>query len=904
MSERRRPPRRPADDRGRPAPANETRVLPCGVRFRSAQIAALIAVAAHSAASRADPAADPRDAFGLRKRPQPTALASCEDGLAFACATATDPMAEATPYGLTTWLTGDYLRRLPVGDATHEAVASYALGAGTSSAGPTFGGASGLENRWTIDGAPADNLRTGGSDTRIPLSFLDGILVSAGGFSARDRASTGGTIDARLRRGTPQHEVAVDVSTTLTRAPTQRPLADGDYFVRRLATDAGPRTTASIVATGPLGRGAWYAAGLAPQLAASNATWRAAQLVDADDDGIPDGFPDALVLEPISTTRARTYDGFVPAMARLGLDRGAHHLELTAIGEVQDDVRWLSNATQQAAGVDRRTWTGDAIATWRGTWADTHARVQLAWHRSVRRESAHDPAANIPQVLSSYVPAELPDDPALAAACEEGVDGANSANCPVLIGFFASGGAGPLSDVVGDRPSATADLAHRVGSHVLRAGGTYEDSQLVTTTRFTGGEQNLTLFPGENARRRFYEGPCSTDIALPCTDAARSRLEYRTRYAAAYVEDTFSPSPGLSIDAGLRWELMWVGDALQFSRQVSPRVGVVWDVLGGGRSRLWANLGTTFALLPAGLGATVIRRDATADDYTFEGGGGRTFDPGTAFAVADGVAPIQQDEITAGAQVALAGALRATLWGQGRFVRRGLETVHGTFDNPGRNAEDAPATRLSELVAFQLEMAHPRTSLRTGVMWGRVEGTWTGLYDPRQGVTQLRGSDWDGATTNLYGRLPTAPGGRMFFEAERRGALGGIPVSAATRFTAASGAPRSALGIGPDGLVQLIPRGSAGRNPVIAQANLRLAARWQGFTATLDVVNLFDRRVATSVDELYSEDGVRAVSGRRYEDLVFVTSDDGHVARRLPSFQLPTEFQAPLSISLGIHRAF
>ena len=145
-----------------------------------------------------------RDVFGL---PRTAAAPSCGDGLVFGCAVATDALDPATPYALSTWLSRDYLRRLPVADATQDLVASYALGAFRDEAGVVIGGASGLENRWTIDGAPADNLRTGAADTLVPIQFLDGIWVSAGGFSARDRATTGGTIDARLRRGTEHHEV-------------------------------------------------------------------------------------------------------------------------------------------------------------------------------------------------------------------------------------------------------------------------------------------------------------------------------------------------------------------------------------------------------------------------------------------------------------------------------------------------------------------------------------------------------------------------------------------------------------------------------------------------------------------------------------------------------------------------
>jgi hypothetical protein len=898
-------------------------VLASGVRFCCALFAGLLAGrAAFPSEARADDlrdsrtdretAPDVRDAFGLGERPPPAELGSCGDGLALHCAIATDPLDDATLYALSTWLPRGALLRLPVADATHDRVASYALGASRDDAGPVFGGATGLENRWTIDGAPADNIRTGAVDTRVPLAFLEGILVSAGGFSARDRASTGGIIDARLRRGTAQHEVFADAWTSITRTGRAAPIASGSYFVRRLSVDTGPEATATLVATGPLGARlggtTWYAAGVAPNVSVTDFSWRAARVLDSDGNGIPDGLPGDLALATAELTEARTLDYFVPVMARVGLDREPHHVELSLVGHAQRDARFLANSTLPAAGVDRTTITGDAIASWRGTWADTHARAQLSWHRSSHMESAHDAAAaNLPQLLSAYVPASLPDDPSLAAICDDTspLDPTpRVTNCPVPFGFFASGGAGQLTNLVGDRPTMSADLAHRFGSNVIRAGATLEDTRLVTTTSFTGGDQQRSLFPGEVSHRRFYLGSCGDLPEDPCGYASASRLNYRTVYAAAYAEDTFSPAAGISVDGGLRWELMWVGTRLHFSHQLAPRVGIAWDVLGGGRSRLWANLGKTFAMLPAGLGQTVIRRAATVDDFELGIGRSRTHDAGSAYRVVPGIEPVEQDEVTLGAELALVGALRATLWGQGRFVRRALETTPDGFDNPGRNG-DIPATRETEVVAFSLEMAErEKIAIRAGVSWGRTVGTWTGPYDPRQGVNLLQGPDWDFGATNLYGPLPTDAGGRGFVEAQRRGTLGTVDLAVATRLSIGSGRPRNVLADGIDGIVELLPRGSAGRNPVIAQANLGLAARWRGVLLSLDLQNVFDRRDITNLDETFTNDAVRPVEGGSYEDLVFLKNDLGRPARRRTAYRLPTAFQTPLSISLGIHNAF
>jgi hypothetical protein len=144
----------------------------------------------------------------------------------------------------------------------------------------------------------------------------------------------------------------------------------------------------------------------------------------------------------------------------------------------------------------------------------------------------------------------------------------------------------------------------------------------------------------------------------------------------------------------------------------------------------------------------------------------------------------------------------------------------------------------------------------------------------------------------------------VFVEAERRARLGDVALSVATRLTVSSGRPRNVLADGSDGIVELLPRGSAGEGPPIAQANLRLAARWRGVDATLDVFNVFDQRTVTNLDEVYSVDAVRPISGGSASDLVFLHADSGDPAVRRTAYQLPIAYQSPLSVTLGLHKAF
>jgi hypothetical protein len=879
---------------------------------------------------------DPRDVFGLgKKQPAPATgnpredvfglgkgkpkqTVDCSDGTAFGCITATDPLADAArPYALAQWLDAKYLLSLPVADATHDAVAHYALGAFPDGAGPSFGGATGLENRWLVQGAPADDVQAGGADTRIPLTFLSGMWVTAGGFTARDRTSTGGMIDAQLVGGTKTHQLDARAWFGWTAHARQRAIVPNTFYVRRGEVNPGLDATASVVATGPLARAgellggtAWYALGVAPTIATTTFTWTSQTARDADQDGLYDGYPGLVATEPIDRFSRTPLTWRLPVLARAGVDRGVHHLDLSVVGDVHTANFYFFNATLQAAGTDATTATGDAIATWRGTWTDTHARAQLAWHRMMSREHAHDPAgADVPQLLSAYVPASLPEDPAVAAACADDVIGdkyPKLINCPVPVDWFRSGGAGELTDATGDRPSLTADIAHRIGKSVVRAGATGEDTRLVYDSHFTGGTLIRSLFPEHQSQRRFADPdqPCSTDVALPCPTVDVSELRYRTRYTAAYLEDTWQPTPDIAVDGGLRWELMWVGTVLHFSNELAPRLGMSWDPLGKGRSRVWTSMGRGFAMLPAGLGPTIIRGEKIVDRVISPAGEGRSVQTGAPVPVASGVEPITQDELTAGAQVALELAVRVTTWFQGRWLRRGLETVDGTFDNPGRNG-DTQAIRETGIFAAEIATAPTaRTELRAGYMYGRSIGTWTGAFNPREGAALYAGSDFNTPPRNLLGRLPDDIGHRVYIEAERSGHVGSAKLAVAVRLTAGSGRPRSVLGYSDEGFIYLLPRGSAGRGPVVTQANVRVSTEARGFVITLDLFNVFNRREAVATNETYSEGVIRPIDGGTLSDLVFLKNEDGSNAMRRPGYGFASAFQSPISVVLGVQRSF
>src|SRR5262249_31261312 len=119
------------------------------------------------------------------------------------------------------------------------------------------------------------------------------------------------------------------------------------------------------------------------------------------------------------------------------------------------------------------------------------------------------------------------------------------------------------------------------------------------------------------------------------------------------------------------------------------------------------------------------------------------------------------------------------------------------------------------------------------------------------------------------------------------------------------GRPRNVLANSDFGVVELLPRGSAGRWPLVTQTNVELGATWRDIEFTLDVFNVFHRQQATIFDEIFtSSSGVTPIESGDVRALISATNDIGQPIPRRRAFELPTAFQAATSIVLGARRSF
>jgi len=79
--------------------------------------------------------------------------------------------------------------------------------------------------------------------------------------------------------------------------------------------------------------------------------------------------------------------------------------------------------------------------------------------------------------------------------------------------------------------------------------------------------------------------------------------EASTASLRAYLQDQWQPTADLAFNYGIRWESQSVSDSsgknlITMNGNLAPRLGFTWDVLGGGRSKLYASAGRYYDTAP------------------------------------------------------------------------------------------------------------------------------------------------------------------------------------------------------------------------------------------------------------------------------------------------------------------
>ncbi|MCU0275027.1 MAG: TonB-dependent receptor, partial [Acidimicrobiales bacterium] len=369
---------------------------------------------------------------------------------------------------------------------------------------------------------------------------------------------------------------------------------------------------------------------------------------------------------------------------------------------------------------------------------------------------------------------------------------------PVFVGCWVNATRTTSSDT---REAYRADVDLILGRHSLRAGVDAEHNVSDEDLSYSGGVGYQYYLNGT----RFPQLPPETELVL--RGYRNTGGSFDTYSSAAYLQDSWAVSPRLTLNLGLRWEAYDNRDGLgntfiETDDQVAPRIGVVWDPGGDGRSKVHASYGVyhlpvasntnvrAAGALYLSQGWYVLEGDINADGSP-EGLGeelsfvvladGEVPDPREL--ISDNFEPMSQDEVIVGYERMVGDAWAVGVQGVARrfnqviedyTINRGLEVVFGVqadqpqyrIGNPGSSFDGwydvdgdgvldrvhLPAEALgypeAERKYYAVELSVNRRFSDGWILQGSY--TWSHLYGNYEGYTNSDIGQSDPGVTQTF----------------------------------------------------------------------------------------------------------------------------------------------------------
>ncbi len=480
------------------------------------------------------------------------------------------------------------------------------------------------------------------------------------------------------------------------------------------------------------------------------------------------------------------------------------------------------------------------------------------------------------------------------------------------------GGFGWIDGELGNSSSRStqvrADLTFDAGRHELKAGGNYQSGtsdmiyacsgeQCVEVRNEWGQLYYVHTFSARSGSESDFSAP------LP-TGPFRATIHS----AGAYLQDSWRPTPGLTVNLGLRWdteELIDYKDTtrIRFNQEWQPRLGVAWDPWQDGRTKLYAFGGRFYYRMPTAAMAWYFGDVTGVDTYNFdpvettpdptvpghdcEGCSSQVWFGGGPWGtvVDSGLQEMYQDEYSIGAERLLDPTFTVGLKGTYRRLGNAVEDrcdfqeLGCAIINPGSSGALAQGDAATcngldgdDNECFPSGPASPpaRRTYKGVEILARKSFT-DALWVQASYVYSSLTGNYDGAIQEEF--LGTVPGrstdfdlpalwsnseGRLFLDRPHRFRLDSywvtpLKLAVGLQTYVASGAPFDKVGYYQGfypSMFYLVPRGSAGRLPTEWDANLTLSYPIAVGPATVTLqaylYNLFDNQIPTTKDVVWN----------------------------------------------------
>lgn len=787
-----------------------------------------------------------------------------------------------------------------------------------SETSPTIGGATHLENDYIIEGLSTRDPLTGSSATNLTMNFVDEVQIITATASAQYGRATGGIINVLTRGGS--NDLTADVRLYFADAEWASSAIKSSFRGTTREEQGSDKGDLNLSLGGPISRDrAWFFGAFGPRR---------------------ETYPIRLVDQALGIDRTEeitiTEDIYA---AKLTVATGSsQRFTLSGFGNPTEDGGWRGavRADPPAALFTNVSGSDNLTARYDGTFG-TRTWVEAGVGRHAQEVGYHAETELGAQAPSQY-------------------DG--------LLNYRRGGVAHEGIDE-SDRRALNTSLWRSYERHDLRIGGEYErsrhDSSYVETSYGFWGNNEISETIGVR--------PLMEEYIFDFSGFGENEL------TSFYVEDQYRGLNDLVLTLGVRWEQQVISsgqgvtilegidpdgemigrpaDSFTFGDNWAPRVGIVWDPTGRGRSRVYAAGGRYFEVMPVatslwylnGFGFTwnqyysEIPRSSENwynpagspldDDWILFGESGRQIPPRP-----HGIDPTikmqYQDEYSIGADVQIGDNTTVGARLVDRRVQRVIDdraayhesdptAFHDEYFliNVGEgqygSAFERPQRKYQAIELTYHRRLTGRWQVISSFVSARARGDYDGFYEYSTGARSANTSyayDLARYQENAFGRLR---GDRPYqFKIHSSYELPwGLTVSEG--FLYSSGIPVSAISAprfsGGKRILYFTPRGSEGRTP--DHWTLDLHADWRpaflkrtevGVSVVADIFNATNNHEVLEVDENYIIPGMPGIGGWTRADNLdafgFPKFDPNLPVS--PYYGTPTLYQSPRTIQLGV----
>jgi hypothetical protein len=492
-------------------------------------------------------------------------------------------------------VTREELERLPVErDILSVALLAPGLARGdkgmcaAGNCGVSFGGSSIAENTVYINGLNVTDFYNRVGASSVPYAFYKEFQVKTGGYSVEFGRTTGGVINAVTRSGSNEFEYGTEVVWE----PSWAQSAATDRFTRTGAPfiigqyDEYDRTNATVYASGPILKDKLFFFALyeARDYNPVNTDDAGASFFDEQND---DAFWGAKIDWQINDRNLLELLGFADENQAV---KEAFEFDLASgtVGEHQDTQLIDSGGTNWSAAYT--TYLTDNF-------------VAKALYGENERQSSVVSANDIP--------------------CNRILDNRPDATVDDLGCSFTTS----VTERTDTREAARLDFEWTFGDHQLRFGLDHESNVSAHAQHYPGPGRLRYEINEADAGDTLENGGVMPAGSQDYVLTRRNEVdgEFETINSAYYLEDNWSVTPSLVLNAGVRIEAFdnknSDGDSyIKIDDMIAPRVGFSWDMRGDSRTKIFGNAGRYF--LPVANVINIKQAGGFLDErtyYVFEG---------------------------------------------------------------------------------------------------------------------------------------------------------------------------------------------------------------------------------------------------------------------------------------------